>query len=280
MIDFTVLEFGKSYDRPSLAKLWGYQSFHALSKGVVTPANTKFIILFVTKEKQDVFPQYNDFIDGNLLFWEGEEKHNSDKRIVDASRNTDEIHLFYRNIHHSDFVYFGKIELLEYSLNDKLPSEFIFRIELLPSEVDPFREVRELFAEYQSLIETEQEQIIVSRLGQGNFRKNVIRLWGSCSVTGLQDVSLLRASHIQPWRDSNNQDRLTPFNGLLLIPDYDFLFDKGLISFSETGGILISQRLNAFAREVLGVNENLHLRKLFAESKTYLDYHRTNIFKY
>ncbi len=93
-IDFMPLEFGQSYERPFLAKLWGYQSFHALSKGVVTPANTKHIILFVTKDKQGVFPQYNDYIDGNMLFWEGEEKHSSDKRVVEAAKNGDEIHLF------------------------------------------------------------------------------------------------------------------------------------------------------------------------------------------
>jgi 5-methylcytosine-specific restriction protein A len=99
-IDFSLFEFGKSYNRPTLANQWGYQSFHALSKGVVTPANSKFILLFVTKEKQGVFPQYNDFIDGNLLFWEGEEKHSSDQRIINAAKNGDTIYLFYRHIHH------------------------------------------------------------------------------------------------------------------------------------------------------------------------------------
>ena len=78
-ISFKALEFGQSYERPFLAKLWGYQSFHAISKGVITPANTKYIILFVTKDKQQALPQYNDYIDGNMLFWEGEEKHSSDK---------------------------------------------------------------------------------------------------------------------------------------------------------------------------------------------------------
>jgi len=58
-VNFKSLEFGKSYERPFLAKLWGYQSFHAISKGVVTPAGTKYIIFFVTKEKQEALTQYN-----------------------------------------------------------------------------------------------------------------------------------------------------------------------------------------------------------------------------
>ena len=157
---FAALEIGRSYDRPFLAKLWGYQSHHAISKGVVTPANTKYIILFVTKEKQSVFPQYNDYIDGNLLFWEGEEKHSSDQRIIQAKEKNEEIHLFYRDIHHTPFVYFGKIRLLDYQLRENVPSEFIFRIEKLSSEIDIFKEVREHSAEYNTLDKTEREQII------------------------------------------------------------------------------------------------------------------------
>lgn len=278
-VDFISLNFGQAYERPFLAKLWGYQSFHAISKGVVTPAETKYIIFFVTKDKQETLTQYNDYIDGNMLFWEGEEKHSSDKRIVEANRNGDEIHLFYREVHHMPFVYFGKISLTDFQLRENAPSEFVFRINDLSSEIDAFKEVREHAVEYNALTVTEQEQIVRSRLGQGNFRRNVIRLWGSCSVTGLQNVSLLRASHIKPWKDSDNQERLTPYNGLLLIPDYDFLFDRGYITFETNGTVLISQRLSSFARKVFDVKEDLHLRKIFPESKDYLEFHRSTIFK-
>ena len=278
-VNFKALEFGQSYERPFLAKLWGYQSFHAISKGVVTPANTKYIILFVTKDKQQALTQYNDYIDGNMLFWEGEEKHSSDKRVVEANKNGDEIHLFYRDTHHSPFVYFGRISLTDFQLSESAPSEFVFRIEMLSPEIDAFKEVREHAAEYKTLDKTEQEQIVISRLGQGNFRRNVIRLWGSCSVTGLHNVTLLRASHVKPWKDSNNQERLNPFNGLLLIPNYDFLFDKGYITFRNDGSMLISERLDPFACKVFDLDEDRRLRNVFPESKEYLDFHRSLVFK-
>jgi hypothetical protein len=278
-INFKSLEFGQSYDRPFLAKLWGYQSFHAISKGVVTPAGTKHIIFFVTKNKQQTSIQYNDYIDGNMLFWEGEEKHSSDKRVVEANKNQDEIHLFYRDTHHSPFVYFGRISLTDFQLRENAPSEFVFRIEMLSSEIDAFKEVREHATEYKTLEKTEQEQIVVSRLGQGNFRRNVIRLWGSCSVTGLQNVTLLRASHIKPWKDSNNQERLSPFNGFLLIPDYDFLFDRGYITFKNKGSMIVSKRLSPFACKIFDVDENLKLRNVFPENKEYLDFHRSEVFE-
>lgn len=277
-VNFKDLEFGETYERPFLAKLWGYQSFHALSKGVITPAGTKFIIFFVTKEKQEALTQYNDYIDGNMLFWEGEEKHSSDRRVFEAGKNGDEIHLFYREVHHTPFVYFGKILLTDYQLRENDPSEFVFRIEALSTEIDAFKEVREHSAEYKTLAITEQEQIVVSRLGQGNFRRNVIRLWGSCSVTGLQTVSLLRASHIKPWKNSDNNERLTPYNGLLLIPDYDFLFDRGYITFKNSGKVVVSQRMSPFARKVFDVRDDLELRKVFSESKEYLEFHRSEVF--
>jgi putative restriction endonuclease len=278
-VNFKSIKIGESYERPFLAKLWGYQSFHALSKGVITPAGTNHIIFFVTKDKQEALTQYNDYLDGNMLFWEGEEKHSSDKRVVEAGKNGDEIHLFYREIHHTLFVYFGRISLTDYQLRENAPSEFVFRIEALSVDMDAFREVREHAAEYKTLAITEQEQIVVSRLGQGNFRRNVIRLWGSCSVTGLQNVGLLRASHIKPWKSSSNPERLNPFNGLLLIPDYDFLFDRGYISFRSNGSVLVSERLSLFARKVFDVKDDLHLRKIFPENNEYLEFHRSEVFE-
>ena len=175
----------------------------------------------------------------------------------------------------------GRISLTDFQLRENAPSEFVFRIEMLSSEIDAFKEVREHAGEYKTLDKTEQEQKVVSRLGQGNFRRNVIRLWGSCSVTGLQNVTLL-PSHIKPWKDSDNQERLNPFNGLLLIPDYDFLFDRGYITFKNNGGVLISQRLSPFACKIFDVDNDLQLRSIFPENKEYkeyLDFHRSEVFK-
>jgi putative restriction endonuclease len=278
-INFMPLEFGQSYERPFLAKLWGYKSFHAISKGVVTPANTGFIILFVTKDKQEVFPQYKDYVDGNILFWEGEEKHGSDKRIIGARKKHEEIHLFYRDTHHSPFVYFGSVELLNYELREDAPSEFMFQIAGLVNEEDAFKEVREHAPEYNTLTKTECDAIVKSRLGQGLFRNNLVRLWGSCSVTGMDTITLLRASHIKPWKISTNPERLNPFNGLLLIPNYDLLLDKGLITFRNTGHVMISDKLNQVEKRVFQVHEGLRLRRIYAECHEFLEYHRDLVFR-
>jgi hypothetical protein len=68
---FNELQLGQSYDRLFLAKLWEYENSQPIKRGVITPKDTNTIILFVTKEKQKSATQYNDFLDGDLLFWEG-----------------------------------------------------------------------------------------------------------------------------------------------------------------------------------------------------------------
>ena len=277
-VGFELLQVGQSYERPFLAEIWGYKSFHAISRGVVTPSNTNYLIFFVTKEKQAVLPQYNDYIDGDLLFWEGEDGHRSDQRIVDTTRSRDEIHLFYRDTHHSPFVYFGEITLLEYQIKSEDPSEFIFQVSSVQSDTDIFREVREYASEYDTLAETEQDAIVKSRIGQGSFRKNLIRLWGSCSITGLHNISLLRASHMKPWKTSTNSERMNPYNGLLLIPNYDLLFDKGLITFNREGQIIISKSLSRFSQRVFHVDNRLNLRGVFEQNKAFLDYHNQSVF--
>jgi HNH endonuclease len=81
---------------------------------------------------------------------------------------------------------------------------------------------------------TTREALIDARRGQGKFRVEVGVRWNNiCAVTGCGIVEVLRASHIKPWRDSTNRERLDPENGLLLAAHVDALFDKDLITFME-----------------------------------------------
>jgi len=113
---------------------------------------------------------------------------------------------------------------------------------LLPSDEadDDEGAERVIAAAIQALGITEAQSLLKSRRGQGKFRADLIYLWtGRCAVTGLSNVTLLRASHIKPWAVSNNYERLDAYNGLLLAASVDRLFDQGLISFSDNGALLI-----------------------------------------
>jgi len=127
-INFNEIKIGNEYDRKELSAMWGYASHQAISRGVITPANSNIIVFFVTKIKQDNQTQYNDIIDEGNLYWEGEEKHGSDYRIVNSTDNKDIIHLFYREIHHTSFVYYGQIRLDHYKIHKDKPSFFVFKL--------------------------------------------------------------------------------------------------------------------------------------------------------
>ena len=277
-VSFSNIQIGQSYDRPFLANLWGYGGHQAISRGVITPQGTNIIVLFVTKEKQGSMTQYNDFVDGDLLFWEGEEKHGSDNRILNADENDDDVHLFYRDIHHTPFIYMGKVRLLESQKQIKNPSEFIFRIGDEVESTDYFEDFQATEPELETLTATEKITVVKSRYGQGTFRKNLIKLWGSCSVTGLSKLSVLRASHIKPWKTSSNQERLNPYNGLLLTPNYDHLFDKGFISFKDDRSIILSSKLSSEEFQTLKVDDQARLRKINKKHMKFLEYHRDSVF--
>ena len=92
-VQFETLEIGQAYDRPFLARLWGYNGHQGFSRGVFTPSDAKLIVLFVTKDKAGTTTQYNDYIDGDLLYWEGEAQHGNDRRIINAQTTQTPIHL-------------------------------------------------------------------------------------------------------------------------------------------------------------------------------------------
>ncbi|WHV79577.1 HNH endonuclease [Pseudomonas aeruginosa] len=128
------------------------------------------------------------------------------------------------------------------------------------------------------LTETEKKVLTSARKGQGSFRNELIRIWKYCPITLCENKNLLRASHIKPWAKSTNFERLDKFNGILLSPTFDALFDKGYISFDDNGKILISEQLSAQDATALGIRRdtNINTNK---EQQSYLDYHRKTVFK-
>jgi len=126
---------------------------------------------------------------------------------------------------------------------------------------------------------TTAEALVNARVGQGRFRTEVLRLWGNrCCVTGIETPEAIRASHIKPWRDSTDEERLDPRNGLPLAGTLDGLFDAGLITFDETGTLLVSRKLSADERERLGIAEATLGRVPEGKTAHYLAHHRETIF--
>lgn len=121
---------------------------------------------------------------------------------------------------------------------------------------------------------TDKKTVLKARIGQGKYRNSLINYWKTCSVTGCGPTTILVASHIIPWSKCNsNSERIDRFNGLLLTPNLDKLFDRGLITFDANGMIRLSTRLSSADASTLGVHSNLKLRKLPNSVKKYLARH-------
>jgi putative restriction endonuclease len=131
-----------------------------------------------------------------------------------------------------------------------------------------------------TLADTSKQALVLARRGQGLFRTRVAAIERRCRVTGIQNLEYLRASHTKPWRDASNEERLDGENGLLLSPDVDLLFDRGLVSFEDSGKVMLSPVADMEAIARLGLKDALanNVGTFSAAQREYLHFHRENIF--
>ena len=95
------------------------------------------------------------------------------------------------------------------------------------------------------LVGEERKREVKTRVNQDFFRQIVLANYdGKCALTGIDIQDMLIASHIIPWAE-NKEERLNPENGICLSALYDRAFDKGYISFTGAGEVLISMDLKS-----------------------------------
>lgn len=146
---------------------------------------------------------------------------------------------------------------------------------------DPHPAIKDIndIVKNRDITSTEKTQLIKARLGQGKFKMNVSKIEGKCRITGISNIKFLIASHIKPWSDSDNNERLDGHNGFLLAPHIDSLFDNGYISFDNNGHLLISAKLDIEIINQYGLNIELNVGRFTTKQMEYLEYHRNNVFK-
>ena len=129
--------------------------------------------------------------------------------------------------------------------------------------------------------ETERTALVRARRGQGLFRDNVRSVERACRITQVERMEHLIASHIQPWRDSTNEQRLDGENGLLLTPTVDHLFDKGFISFEDAGRLIVSPVADPVSLKRMGIDRDAHANVgAFSQGqRAYLEFHRENVLR-
>ena len=177
------------------------------------------------------------------------------------------------------------------------PEDFLYILEKgldeseqVPPRLDP-TEVMPGFDEdqapYASETERQRLQQMTSRIVRDRvFRRVVLRAYGErCAVTGLKFINgggraEVDAAHIRPVQ-CNGPDIIN--NGIALSGTAHWMFDRGLISLSDSFEILISRQVNDFDSVRAFVNKDgqaiLPQRTADWPHPRFLKWHRDNCFK-
>ncbi len=129
--------------------------------------------------------------------------------------------------------------------------------------------------------QAERQEITRARDGQGKYREQLLEQCRFCPFTMIADERLLIASHIKPWAASNDQEKVDPYNGYILSPLYDKLFDRGFITFTEKRRIILSEFISPYTWKQIGLINDAFVKTLPMDEKRaeYLKFHHTSVFK-
>jgi hypothetical protein len=307
-----ILSVGDKYSKKDLAERLDQPNLAKVREGIAQCTNSSSTLFFVDLEKlgKEQRFHFNDFFQEDFFHWDSQTTQHIDTPTIQQIVKGDLTpHLFVRVVQKiknftQPFIYCGRlvfdtyeegtskpvhmlfqnIDYDDYTNNDDLINIYLWK----PSKagkktqskinrqgvISPTRARK-----YKKPDETERKGLVTSRVGQGYYRQQIIERWeGSCPVSGVTIMPLLIASHIVPWSQSNDEEKLDVNNGILLSPNFDALFDRHLISFENDGSILISDKLSQRDREALSVNESIRI-PVSEGMISYLERHRENFKK-
>lgn len=192
--------------------------------------------------------------------------------------------IIFEKIHTNEFRYLGKFFTSDI-LFDEINNQKLYYY-ILSRGASNFEEIfskainlqEKIFNEYIDS-KTEVMRWVKQRIGQSYFKQLLLTSKKECEITGIENKKLLIASHIKPWSTSTPKERLDKDNGLLLSPTFDKLFDRGLISFDDSGKILLSKNMNKKYKNIIfSPIENDFFIEMNSRKKSYMEYHRKYIF--
>ena len=130
--------------------------------------------------------------------------------------------------------------------------------------------------------ETEvQKETRKAREGQGKYREQLLEQCRYCPFTMISDERLLIASHIKPWAASDDNEKIDPYNGYMLSPMFDKLFDRGYITFTENRHLILSEFISPYTWKQINVKNDTFYKQLPMDDKRieYLKFHHQSVFK-
>jgi hypothetical protein len=257
------------------------QKFIEQRGGVINSSEDRsFIVLPITLQKD-----FDELINNVTLHWAGQTNQKFAEKYI--SKAETQIFIFIREKDHEKYTYYGRAKTKRIRLEPNgTPSDVYFDLYELAKikNISPNIVQNSSFNNNSpnAITSTEAERNIMSRTVQYKFRNGSLELWeNKCAVTQINCPKILIASHIKPWREATNNERIDKYNSLLLSPTYDKLFDLGLITFDkDSGKIILSDIMTEFEWNSLNIYSDQKLIKVPNQTKKYLDYHNKKIFKF
>jgi len=308
-MSFNSLILGNKYSKKDLSEIFDNPNISIVREGIYNVSNSEsfFFVDLEKKGKEERF-HFDDFFEGDYFHWDSQTtQHINTPKIQEIVKGLRTPHLFIRvtpKVKNTTqpFIYCGRLKYVEYIEGTSKPVHLIFQNidyqddtenkDLLdvyfwkPDKIGGASQFkitnRETVSEdrkrkLKKPNITERSGLVTSRVGQGYYRQQIIEKWeGKCPVTQSELLKILISSHIVPWSECNDKERLDVENGILLSPNVDSLFDKHLISFSDNGQMIISERLSTEELKKLGIPVGITI-KVTEGMKKYLQRHRERL---
>jgi hypothetical protein len=308
-MSFEKLIIGSKYSKKDLSKIFDNPNISLVREGIYN-LKTPESFFFVDLEKggKDERFHFDDYFEGEYFHWDSQpDQHINSPKIKEIVLGERVPHLFVRIVPKiksvtQPFIYCGRltyqyheggtsksihiifknIDFVDDSENPELLQIYFWKPTMIGGSsrfqiknVDKVSEQRK--KKFKIPNETERSGLVTSRVGQGYYRQQIIEKWeGKCPVTNSNLLKILISSHIVPWSESTDEERLDVENGILLSPNIDSLFDKNLISFEDTGELIISKNLSLNDLKVLGIPNGAKI-KVTEGMKKYLKKHREKL---
>lgn len=255
--------------------------------GISTPRDSPYVILFTSRAglQHGYHDRYGD--DGRFFYYgHGQvgdmQMEGGNKAIRDHVRNGKRLLVFlalgdggHRFV--GEFAYEGHyVEPGVPDRNGDTRNAIVFLLRPMHDEIGEEYRLPPPPVDDELLEQTERYVIAAARTKQGLFRRRLATLEKGCRLTGVTDLRFLRASHIKPWADSTDTERVDRHNGLLLTPSADLLFDHGWLSFQDDGRLITAGQLPEEIHDKLGLDLRGGRRcgSFTAEQTAFLGYHR------
>jgi len=281
------LQIGEQYTSSQIAAFLGVEYSSILRKGVITKSGENLLILLINLKKNIDATQYIDHVDlvNSILFWEGQKQNQYAEKYIRSGAY--EVFVFVHDITKTPYTYYGRaVPIRQFMMPKGTPCKTVFSLYEYSNEKPTINERTSLLMDngipYSVPQHTDKERTIIARTAQGQYREKALELWGNeCAVSEVSNPRILIASHIKPWRESSNEERVDPYNSLILSPNYDKLFDLGYISFKPSNGqIMLSDHLSSSDWDKLHIDDSQSLRQVPNKTDMYLHYHNNYIFNF